>query len=259
MGRSLDGENVTVPTDRLQRLLSGPGRWRELVHLEEVGSTNEWLRRRALDGEPAGLVVVADHQTAGRGRLGRPWEDRPGTSLLMSCLATMPDRSPTLVPLAAGLATAEAVEQAGVVTALKWPNDVLIGDQKVAGILVEGVAGEGGPRQVIGIGLNLDWPGGERASVAAAVLRPVDRWEIVCELLESLDRWLTVVVADPEELRAAYRRRCVTLGREVRAIMADGVIAGRAEDIDDEGHLLLRTGERTIAVGAADVEHLRAV
>ena len=144
----------SAPDPRLARLVAASRRWRKIEHLEVTDSTNSVAAAGARSGSPAGLVVVADHQTAGRGRFGRRWEDRPGGSLLMSCLVDMPPR-PTLVPLAAGLSVADVVTRAGPDPELKWPNDVLIAGRKCAGVLVEVCS----PLLVVGIGVNIDWRG----------------------------------------------------------------------------------------------------
>ena len=247
------------PTDRLALLLEGPTRWSPFEHLVEVGSTNEVVAARAVAGAPSGLVVVADHQTAGRGRLNRTWVDVPGRSLLMSVLVEAP-RVPTLVPLAAGLAVADAVEAAGVVASLKWPNDVLVRDAKCAGVLVEGV----GARLVVGIGVNVDWRGVARAvagapwtSIADAVGRAVNRWEVVADLLGALDRWLVTVERAPDELLDAYRGRCATLGNEVRVDTPRGGVAGVAVGVDGDGALIVRGPRGEVTIRAGDVTHVR--
>ena len=136
---------------------SPPGLWREVRVVGETGSTNADLLALARDGAPEGIVLVADHQTAGRGRLDRRWEAPPGSSLLMSMLFR-PPRSVThlnLVNAAAGIAASDACnEVAGFRPLLKWPNDVVVDDRKLAGILAEVV----GQAVVVGIGLNVNWP-----------------------------------------------------------------------------------------------------
>ena len=141
--------SVTLPE-------ASPTSFGEVRWLSEIDSTNRYLTDEARAGAPTGLVVVADHQTAGRGRLGRTWVAPPGASLLVSLLlrpTVAADRRHLLV-MAAGLAMAEAVEaETGVVAGLKWPNDLLVGERKLAGILAE-VAGDA---LVVGIGVNIEW------------------------------------------------------------------------------------------------------
>lgn len=228
------------------------GRWTAREHLAETPSTNAVALARAREGAPSGLVVTTDHQTAGRGRLGRRWLDLPaGASLPVSVLVDAP-RRPTLVPLAAGLAVVDAV---GRGAGLKWPNDVLVGGRKVCGILVES-APDG--RLVVGTGVNVDWRGvvrdGDWTSLAEVDGADVDRGDLLDRLLDGLDARLDL---DPDRLLDDYRRVCVTLGREVRVELPSGVLVGVAEDVDGSGALRLRTGEGAVTVRAGDVEHLR--
>ncbi|MFN2556464.1 MAG: biotin--[acetyl-CoA-carboxylase] ligase [Nitriliruptorales bacterium] len=249
-----------APDARLAQLVAVSGRWREIEHLEVTESTNSVVAARARAGVPAGLVVVADHQTAGRGRFARRWEDRPGGSLLMSCLVEAPAR-PTLVALAAGLGVADAVARAGAEPELKWPNDVLIAGRKCAGVLIEAPAGT--ERLVVGIGMNTDWRGEARpgttapwTSIAEELDRDVDRWDVLVELLETLDRRLG---QGTDRLLADYRQDCSTLGREVEVERRDRPIVGRAVDIDERGALIVVTNDSTVVVDAGDVTHVRPV
>jgi BirA family biotin operon repressor/biotin-[acetyl-CoA-carboxylase] ligase len=196
--------------------------------LETVTSTQE-----VAHGLPIGSVVVADRQTAGRGRLGRRWQSPPGGGLAASfVVAPNP-----LASLAAGVAAAEAC---GAPVRLKWPNDLLLKGRKLGGILVEGRPG----RMVIGIGINLAWapPGG--ASLAA------DRDELLERLQDELEWWLQ---AGPEQVLVRWRERSDTVGRTVRVELAAESFVGVAEDIDVDGALIV-SGRR---VPAADVIHLR--
>lgn len=253
---------LAPPEPPLEARLPAGSRWREVEHRPVVTSTNTLLAQRARWGAAPGLVMVAERQTAGRGRQGRRWEDRPGGSVAVSALVDDVFPRPTLVPLATGLAVREVVRAAGVPAMLKWPNDVLVERRKCAGILVERVAEAG--RIVIGVGLNIDWRGTDRSgdtaswtSLAEVLDRDVDPWEVVTELLGALDRWVTVAERDPGRLVADYRGACDTLGREVRVELRDGVVAGVAEDVAEDGALLLRAGERRLRFDAGDVEHLR--
>lgn len=246
----------------------GGTRWRRVEHHAEVDSTNRLLAARAAAGEPPGLVVVADHQTAGRGRLDRGWEDRPGDSLLCSALVDADGLAATLIPLAAGLAVVDAARDAGAEARLKWPNDVLVAvgspprRQKCAGILVEGVHHAGHARAVVGVGVNVDWrsaPGTPRASLAASVGRAVDRFAVLDRLLVHLDRRVAQLRDDPDGSRDDYRAVCTTLGREVRADTPEGMVTGTAVDVDEGGALRLRTPQGEVVLHAGDVTHLRPV
>ena len=209
-------------------------RFADIRWYAEVDSTNRVLADLARAGAPDGVVVGAEHQTAGRGRRGRTWEAPPGASLLVSVLLRP---APALVTLAAGLAAAGACEAvAGVTVGLKWPNDLMVGEAKVGGILAEAVAGAA----VVGLGVNLAWapPG------AARLGTDVDRRALLNAYLTGLDA--------PGDVLARYRDRCTTLGRRVRVELPDEAFEGVATDVDDAGRLVVEG--RPISAG--DVVHL---
>jgi len=211
------------------------GRFSDVRRFDEVDSTNRVAAGLAWAGAGDGLVVVADHQTAGRGRRGRPWESHPGSALLVSVvMRPVPD----LVTLAAGLAAAEACEAVtGVPTTLKWPNDVQVGGAKVGGILSELVAGAA----VVGLGVNLGWapPG------AGCLGHDVDRDTLLLAYLHRLEGSTDVL--------AGYRARCATIGRRVRVELPTTTVEGVADGVDAEGRLVV-DGR---AITAGDVVHLR--
>ncbi len=211
--------------------------WRVEV-LERCGSTNALLSERARAGEPAGLVLVAEEQTAGRGRLDRSWTSPPRSGLTFSVLLRprLPAARLPWVPLWGGVAVARAVrEQTGVAAGLKWPNDVLVDGRKLAGLLAE-VAGDA---VVLGIGLNvstrraeLPHPGATSLLLEGATTTDRD------PLLRSVLRAVRDVLeqADPD----AYRELCTTLGRPVRMELPGGTtVRGRAEGVDDGGRLVV--------------------
>lgn len=248
------------PPDQIIDRITASPRWRRVEYEPVVGSTNTIVAERATQGAASGLVVAADHQTAGRGRLDRSWVDQPGGSLAVTALVARPPRS-TLVPLAAGMAVSDAAAEQGVHTALKWPNDVLTGDErKCAGVLVETVAEE---QLAIGIGVNVDWRHrtGEVdpswGSLAEEVDADVDRWRLLADLLHALDEHLGRIEGEPDRFLDVYRSRCLTLGRDVSVELSDGVLDGTVVDVSDDGALLVQTGERTVPVRAGDVHHVR--
>ncbi len=256
-----------------------PAGWRQVRRVATTGSTNADLVALAVAGEPAGLVLVADEQTAGRGRLGRAWTAPPGSALTFSVLLR-PHRAAARLgwlPLLTGLAVVEAVRSVtGVPALVKWPNDVVVrndaGEGKLAGILAERVGGPGGGAGavVVGVGLNVSTSAAElpvptATSLLLAGAAPVDRDALLDAVLERLAeryrQWDGDADADADgdaELAAAYRLRCATLGRDVRAELPGGAaVTGRAVDLDDAGRLLVRTRDGVQAVGAGDVVHLR--
>jgi len=258
---------------RVSALLEGPARWHTWRHLVEVGSTNDEALDALRAGTPPGLVVTADRQRTGRGRIGRRWQDAPtgGASLAISATLEVAGSDPLggavgLVPLATGVAVADALRARGAEVALKWPNDVLAevdgAARKCVGILVEHHDLDARAVLVVGIGVNVDWRAVERAdeaaawtSVAEAVDGDVDRFALLADVLGGLDARLR---DDPSTLRERYRRACATLGRQVEVTRPDGgVLRGRAVDLTDGGALLVEVAGRRQAVAAGDVHHLR--
>lgn len=252
----------------------------------ETGSTNSDAMALARNGSGEGVVVVADHQRAGRGRQGRAWVAPPGSSLLVSVLLRPPSAIAGVVAMAAGLAMADAVDDvtgAAVATGLKWPNDLVVDDRKLAGILAEadwpaGSTASGGWREprpterlavVVGVGINVNWPDDlpeDLADTAVAlnhlVGREIDRADLLAAYLRRLEAVYARLLADGSavELLDAWRARSATLGRQVRVDLGDGDVEGTAVDVTDEGHLVVETPDgsrRTFAVG--DVVHLRPI
>jgi BirA family transcriptional regulator, biotin operon repressor / biotin---[acetyl-CoA-carboxylase] ligase len=220
------------------------------LHLRRTDSTNTRARELAARGAPHGTLVTAAEQTAGRGRQGRTWSAPPGRSLLCSVVIREP---PRLLPLAAGVAVAVLVAANGAEARVKWPNDVLLDGRKVAGILVEGRPQE--RWAVVGVGLNVavreaDFPPELRGQAASLGLEPAAIEPTLTALLTELDRW---VKAPADEVLEAVRRRDALQGREIR--WADE--KGRADGIDGDGRLLIRTGDgRRLALDAGEVHLL---
>jgi len=245
--------------------MSGAGAtFADVRRFAELDSTNRHALDLARQGAPEGLVVVADHQTAGRGRLGRSWEAPPGSSLLLSVLVR-PSLAPErlhLTTVAVALAAADACEEvAGFRPALKWPNDLVVDDRKLGGILAE-VPEPGAV--VVGLGLNVTWsepPDGLEAIGAAmnqVAGTDVDRERVLAAILVNLERRYQQLREAPDELVTAYRRGCSTIGRAVRVELASGAFTGTAVEVNDDGHLVVddRDGGRRV-VAAGDVVHVR--
>jgi BirA family biotin operon repressor/biotin-[acetyl-CoA-carboxylase] ligase len=240
------------------------GAW-DIHRLREVDSTNTYVRDLARHGDPAGLVAVADHQTAGRGRLDRRWESPPGANLLASVLLR-PDLDGRDVHLCAGavaLAGADACrEVAGVEPVLKWPNDLLLEGAKLAGVLAEAeFAGSSLTAVVVGIGINVAWPGPPEAGGTCLDdhAQPVDRQVLLDHLLAALEP-RCALLEDESGRRALadeVRERCGTLGQRVRVILPTEELLGRATAIDDAGRLVVDTAAGPRPVSAGDVVHLR--
>ena len=258
-----------------------PGtRFADVRRFAEIDSTNRYVLDEARAGAAEGLVAVADHQSAGRGRLGRSWVAPPGSALMVSVLfrPSLGVGRVHLLTTAVAVSAVEAcAEVAGFSPGLKWPNDLVVPaappvpghavDRKLGGVLAEAdVRGDRAEAVVVGLGLNLDWPAPppELAAVAVALAqvvgRPVDREALLGALLRRLEGNYGRLGAPegPEALARRYRSACVTLGRRVRVELGTEVLTGRATDVTVEGHLVVDAdggGRRTLTVG--DVVHLR--
>jgi BirA family biotin operon repressor/biotin-[acetyl-CoA-carboxylase] ligase len=256
-----------------------PGtRFADVRWVAETGSTNADLMAAATEGEPGDVVLVADHQTAGHGRLGRKWSSPPGSSLLVSVLLRpdLPPGDAFLVLAAAAVAGCEACRDvADCHPGIKWPNDLVIvaGDRfagrKIAGLLAETIVRDGTLEAVVlGMGLNVNWadrPPSELDEIAVALDRvvghPVDREALLEVWLRSLDRWLAELETAEGRMRLQDRVRnlSATVGRRVRVDRPTGSLVGDAVDITPAGHLVVAPdgGGPRIELAVGDVVHLR--
>lgn len=275
LGGVTDRESLRQPLDEaaLRAELIGTGLgWRRLDVVEQTGSTNADLLARAAAGDDvAGAVLIAEHQTAGRGRHGRGWSATPRAQLTMSVgvgVVDVPTTGWGWLPLAAGVAVVDTVAPllGGVTVGLKWPNDVLAGPPDAAGKLAGILAEVAKPVVVIGLGLNvtqsadeIDGPGA--TSLLDLGVAAPDRTRLAGGLLRELGRrivsWQAARGAD-WALAADYRARSLTLGTQVRAHLPGGKqVVGTASAIDDQGRLCLESGGQTVVVAAGDLVHLR--
>ena len=234
---------------------------------ESIGSTNDRARERAADGD-RDIVVVADEQTGGRGRLERSWDSPPGGIWASTVLdPTLPAAHVPLVTLAAGVAVVDACRAVGVEATLKWPNDVLVGDdpdserggRKLAGILTE-MEGEADRVSwlLVGIGLNANIAPEALPNDATSLKQQdgdVDRRMVLQTILESL----SALVAAPETIIEQWRAYSSTLGRAVRVDTGREQLAGRAVDVQFPGALVVDTDSGEEVIHAGDCEHLRPV
>jgi BirA family biotin operon repressor/biotin-[acetyl-CoA-carboxylase] ligase len=282
------------PDDRSLRLAEAlvGTRFSDVRWVAETGSTNADVLELARQGEPEGIVVVADHQTAGRGRRGRTWEAPPEAALMTTVLLRPPAKVAGLTTMAVSEAAAEAIwSTCGVFARVKWPNDLIWPGEvtgpsrKLAGILAEadwpatstaaGGWSEPDPDQrvvvAVGIGINVAWAGSmpeELADIAVALDEitapepPPSREDLLVAFLIELEKWYGGLLDGGEEgawsLLDHWTGRCATLGGRVRVDLGPDEVVGRAVDVTEEGHLVVETDEgdrRILAVG--DVVHLR--
>lgn len=256
--------DTRAPLDAARLRQELAARWASIEVVDETASTNADLL--ASTDAPDRSVLVAEHQVAGRGRLERAWTSPPRAGLTFSVLLrpTPPVATWGWLPLLTGVALHDAIAPLCADAALKWPNDLLLGDLKVAGILAQtGGPDASAPGVVIGVGLNVSTTADELPVPSATSLAlagvEADRTDVLVAVLTALDaryaQWADVR-GDAEAcgLAAAYRAACATLGREVAVTGTDGaVVRGVAEGIDSSGRL--QVGHQII--GAGDVEHLR--
>jgi BirA family biotin operon repressor/biotin-[acetyl-CoA-carboxylase] ligase len=284
-----EGHRPALDETRLNAALPGsPRLWRGIKVVQQTGSTNADLLAQARSGAPQGLVLVAEEQTAGRGRLGRSWISPPRASLTFSVLlrpSGVPAGLLGWAPLLAGVAVASALRETAEVDArLKWPNDVLVGGGKLAGILAEGWE----DAIVVGAGLNvwqradelpvptatsvfvaaLEFPAAAEPPGASQSPEAADlpgRERLLVAVLGHLAHWYRAWLgqdrpgdADACGLRQEYQRRCSTVGKQVTVLLPGGrSVTGAAVDVDAAGRLEVRTGSGLVPISAGDVEHLR--
>jgi len=222
---------------------------RRIVWYEETESTNDDARRAAEAGEPEGLVVIADVQTAGRGRMSRTWTSPPGRDILFSVLLRPDVTDLPKMPLVAGLAIARTLDEfTDQPVTLKWPNDVRVADRKISGSLVESGSSNSGYFAIVGTGVNVNMDAAAHPDISniATSLRTltgksVSRREVMRKLLSEMDR----IYSSPEHmgtLVSDWSARLETIGQEIDVRWGDEFIHGIAEGVDDTGRLLLRDG-----------------
>lgn len=268
-----DLERPPLRADALRRALVAPaGPYAALDVVATVPSTNTALAAAARAGAPDRTVLVAEHQSAGRGRAARSWIAPPRSGLALSVLlrpTEVPQARWNWLPLLVGVVLCRTVSTLGELPAvLKWPNDLLLGgdQRKAAGILAEVVPE--GPAVVVGVGLNvtlrldeLPVPGATSLAIEQAAC--TDRDPLLRALLRALDSELRQWCqhkGDPitSGLRDAYRQRCTTLGEQVRVqLPVQTELIGTAEDVDTEGRLVVSSDGQRRALSVGDVTHVR--
>ncbi len=251
-GLRFRGTGDRLLPDEIKRDLGTDIIGHDVISLDKIESTNDAARRKFDEGASEGLAVFAEHQTRGRGRLGREWTSPPRSGLLMSVILTpglKHERLSVLTTMAA-VAVSEAIqEMASVPAMIRWPNDIMLRGRKLGGILVEGWANAGSPAFVLGIGLNINlaeeqFPAGLRpiaTSLSIETGRTLDRIEIARGLLRSLDRWYGEMRAGHDALISQHwRQRSSTLGQRITIVENGQRYTGRALDISLQEGLILQ-------------------
>jgi BirA family biotin operon repressor/biotin-[acetyl-CoA-carboxylase] ligase len=271
--RAHPGELPSDLADALQAVRSRLGRiGQRVLFFPTIGSTNDIAARLATASDAEGTIVIADAQSAGRGRRGRSWFSPPGAGLYVSVVLTparaviAPDRATLLLTLTAGVGLAEGVERAtGLAPAIKWPNDLLVGHRKLAGILAEGVMTSRAPTRVhavvLGYGINVAAAAfppelTDRATALEIELgRGVDRALLCAETLAALAaRYEDLLAGQFDVILDGWSQRSpASRGTRVSWETADGPRSGVTAGIDDTGALLVRIGERTERLVAGEV------
>jgi BirA family transcriptional regulator, biotin operon repressor / biotin---[acetyl-CoA-carboxylase] ligase len=267
-GNSPAGPPLLSARELRETLITPGGLWRDVQVVAETGSTNSDLLAGARSGLAEGAVLVAEAQTAGRGRMGRHWVSAPGSALTFSVLlrpAAVPPASRGWIPLLAGVAVARAVRaETGVTAWLKWPNDVQVNGAKLAGILAE----QAGDAIVVGIGINLSG-GRDELPVAGATSLALEgaagtaAGRLLADVLGELERWFVAwsgALGDAIScgLHQEYQQLCGTLGRQVRVSLPGGrTVTGLADEVDGAGRLVVRCPSGPVPVSAGDVVHVR--
>lgn len=254
----------------IQKVLKTKVFGQKLLYKEEIDSTNIEAKRQALEAENHGLVVIAEKQTAGKGRRGRSWDSQKGTGIFMSLLLKpkkelVPDKA-SMLTLVAALATSEAIEETiGLNVSIKWPNDLVVNNKKVCGILTEMSADNEGIRYVIvGIGINVntrEFPE-EISGMATSLLleqgyEKIDRSLLVAAVLEKLEVYYEQFLKDKclEFLLEKYNKKLINFDKQVKILGNDGQVGltGIAKGINKEGELLVETEDGLVEVRSGEV------
>ncbi len=245
---------------RFHALLRTRAFGRDLIFQPSVGSTMDLARDAALHDAPEGAVALADAQTAGRGRLGRSWVTPPGANLVPTLLLRPPAAVLRQIAMIAPLAVCHAIsEVTGIRADIKWPNDVQVGGKKVAGVLIES-SDERGGFVLVGTGINVNFDPrvheeirDTATSLRVEIGRTVDREAVLASYLAHFERRYGEARAGAS-VRDAWRARLVTLGQQVRVTWPGHTADGLAEDVDDDGSLIVRRDDGSaVTVEAGDV------
>jgi BirA family biotin operon repressor/biotin-[acetyl-CoA-carboxylase] ligase len=266
-------EGMEPLKEAILRRLTSQWLGRHIHYFQDLDSTNRVAQELARQGAAEGTAVLAERQLSGRGRQGRTWHSPAGVGLYHSVILrpALPPNQVQLLTLTVAVAVAQAISaQTGLSPKIKWPNDILIRERKVAGILTEAeAAAEQIAHVVIGVGINVNHTAADlgrslealATSLRLEVGRLVERSALAAQLFVELENWYErLQTGNCSLILDEWRRHAATLGRRVRVLLGQTTVEGTALDVTDEGALLLEQGDgsRTM-VHAGDVEHLRLV
>ena len=237
---------------------------RKFFYLEETESTNILLSNEAKDFKENGIVVLAESQTKGRGRMERTWSSAKGFNLTFSILLTDKEllmMTPNIINLVSSLSVATSIENLFQLnTSLKWPNDVLINDKKVSGILLEtSIKGKSVNRIIIGIGINVNqvtFPTDfkiQATSIKNEFNSTVERELLLAEILNLFEHFLEIALKKPEYILKEWRSKCKMIGDKITISENEKIKSGIFDDIDEEGYLILKTKSGLEKVVSGDV------
>ena len=244
----------------IQKYLPAECPWGDTLHwFDTIDSTNVYAKQLAAAGAPHGTVVLANHQTAGRGRMGRSFSSPEGMGIYLSVILrpNMPARDLMHLTCAAGVAMCDAVESvSGFRPGVKWINDLVAQKRKLGGILTElsfVPNSDGVQYAIIGIGINChqkteDFPPEIRdiaLSLDSLTGKTTDKFRLAAAMIHALWK-MSASLFEKAEIMTAYRKDCITLGKEVKILHPQGEREGIAEDIDDDGCLLVRLCDGTV-------------
>lgn len=230
---------------------------RRVVYYETIGSTNDIAKELAEAGEPEGTVIITDEQSAGRGRLRRTWIAPPRSSILMSMILRPKLAANQIgrITMAVSLGACDAIQRrTGLTPQIKWPNDVLLNGKKCAGILSEaGLVDDRVEYVVAGLGINVNFTAASVAgmpvnatTIADELGTSVSREDLASSVMQAIDRYY-LRMNEAENLRSEWKAQMITLGKSIRADSGERVEQGVAEDVDDDGALLLRRADGSLA------------
>lgn len=234
---------------------------RQFVYIQQVDSTNSMLLE-SKEFKKSGTVVLAEEQESGRGRKEREWLSQPGQNLTFSILLrAVNGKKVNIINLGASLAVAQAIENLyQLKTSLKWPNDVLISGRKVAGILLESTSkGSDLDRVVIGIGINVNqanFPGRylvEPTSIKKEFKSRGNREKLLSEVLNLFEEILIKIDENPNEILEDWKERCKIIGEKIKIESEKETKFGIFDDLDENGFLILKSGEKTEKIHFGDV------